>query len=302
MKERKEKKIKFKNIEFLESAIFGVIVGDALGVPFEFKKRDSFQVEGMVGFGTHNQPSGTWSDDSSMTLATLDSFIQCGYFNYEDIMDRFSGWICEGVYCPHGQCFDVGCTTVTAIGKYKEGTSPLKCGGKRIGDNGNGSLMRILPIAFVEHTVDDILHLSSLTHAHEISLMCCRLYIQFAENLMKGMKKEEAIKNLTCCIDECENIPKIASFPRERIRSTGYVVDTFEAAVWCFMNTENYKDCVITAVELGDDTDTVAAVVGGIAGIYYGIGGEKGIPEEWLNQLAKRNWIEEMIQKAEKLK
>ncbi len=298
MEKRKEKKIKFKNKEFLESAMFGVIVGDALGVPFEFRRRDSFKVEDMVGFGTHNQPAGTWSDDSSMTLATLDSFLKCDYFNYEDIMNRFSDWLCEGMYCPHGQCFDVGCTTVTAIGKYKEGRDPLACGGKGFQDNGNGSLMRILPIAFVEHTVDDILHLSSLTHAHEISLMCCRIYIQLEENLMTGMKKEQAIKNLTCCVDECENIPQIVSFPREKIRSTGYVVDTLEAAVWCLMNTENYRDCVIKAVELGDDTDTVAAVTGGLAGIYYGIGGEKGIPKEWINQLARKEWIEDMLQKV----
>ena len=195
MEKSEKKRIRFKNGEFLESAMFGVIVGDALGVPFEFKRRDSFKVEDMVGFGTHHQPAGTWSDDSSMTLATLESFIECDYFDYEDLMNRFSSWLCQGEYCPYGKCFDVGCTTVTAIGRYKEGETPLACGGKGLHDNGNGSLMRILPIAFVEHTVDDILHLSSLTHAHEISLMCCRLYIQLVENLMKGMQKEDAIKN-----------------------------------------------------------------------------------------------------------
>lgn len=297
MEKRKEKKIQFKNREFLESAMFGVIVGDALGVPFEFQRRDSFKVEDMVGFGTHHQPAGTWSDDSSMTLATLESFIECDYFDYEDLMDRFSSWLCQGEYCPYGQCFDVGCTTVTAIGRYKEGESPLTCGGKGFQDNGNGSLMRILPIAFVEHTIDDIFNLSRITHGHKIALMCCRLYIQFAENLMKGMEKKQAIENLTYCVEECKNIPEIASFSRERIRSTGYVVDTLEAAVWCFMNTENYRDCVITAVELGDDTDTIAAVAGGIAGIYYGIGGEKGIPKEWITQLARKEWMEEMIQR-----
>ncbi len=297
MEKSEKKRIRFKNGEFLESAMFGVIVGDALGVPFEFKRRDSFKVEDMVGFGTHHQPAGTWSDDSSMTLATLESFIECDYFDYEDLMNRFSSWLCQGEYCPYGKCFDVGCTTVTAIGRYKEGETPLACGGKGLHDNGNGSLMRILPIAFVEHTIDDIVDLSSLTHGHKISLMCCRIYIQLVENLMKGMKKEQAVENLTCCVDECENIPQIASFSRERIRSTGYVVDTLEAAVWCFMNTENYRDCVIRAVELGDDTDTVAAVAGGIAGIYYGIGGEKGIPKEWINQLARKEWMEEMIQR-----
>ena len=114
------------------------------------------------------------------------------------------------------------------------------------------------------------------------------------------MEKGQAIKHLTCCVDECADIPKMDVLPRERIRSTGYVADTFEAAVWCLINTENYRDCVIEAVKLGNDTDTAAAVAGGLAGIYYGIGGEKGIPEDWINQLARKDWIAEMIQKAVK--
>lgn len=300
MGKAKIQKIRFKNTDFLERAMFGLIAGDALGVPFEFKQRDTFEVNDMIGFGTHHQPAGTWSDDTSMTLATLESFIECEYFDYEDLMNRFSRWLHQGDYCPYGKCFDAGHATIAAIGRYEEGRSPLLCGGRGFRDNGNGSLMRILPIVFVEHTVDDILNLSSLTHAHEISLMCCRLYVQLAENLIKGMDKGQAIKHLTCCVDECADIPKMDVLPRERIRSTGYVADTFEAAVWCLMNTENYRDCVIEAVKLGNDTDTVAAAAGGLAGIYYGIGGEKGIPEEWINLLARKDWISEMIQKAVK--
>ncbi len=288
----------FKNTEHLKSAMLGLIVADALGVPFEFKKRDTFRATDMAEFGTHNQPVGTWSDDSSMVLATLDSFIQTEKIDYDDIMERFVRWFDEGEYTPYGKCFDIGHTTLTAIGRYKCGITSVRCGGRGLNDNGNGSLMRILPIAFVEHTVDDILNLSSLTHAHEISLMSCRLYVQLAENLMNGMSKEDAVKNLRCCVDECENIPKISAFPRERIRSTGYVIDTFEAAVWSFMTTDNYKDCVLEAVNLGGDTDTVAAIAGGLAGIYYGIGGENGIPEEWINKLAKIELINDLYEKV----
>ncbi len=287
-----------KNTEHLKGAVLGFAVGDALGVPFEFKKRDSFTASDMVGYGTHNQPEGTWSDDSSMLFATLDSILTNKTIDLNDIMDRFVRWFDNGEYCPYDKCFDIGHTTLTSIGRYKQGNDPIRCGGKGFNDNGNGSLMRILPIAFIEHTVDDILNLSSLTHSHEISLMSCRLYIQLAENLMKGTKKEDAVAKLTCCVDECENIPKIADFPRDKIRSTGYVVDTFEAAVWCLMTTENYKDCVLKAVNLGDDTDTVAAVAGGLAGIYYGIGGENGIPEEWINKLAKIEWINGLLARA----
>ena len=144
----------------------------------------------------------------------------------------------------------------------------------------------------------DIVNLSSLTHAHKISHMCCKLYIQIAENLMNGMTKYEAIKNLTQCVDECERIPVLNEIPREQIRSHGYVVDTFEAAVWCLLHTDSYRECVTTAVELGHDTDTVAAVAGGLAGIYYGIGGEKGIPQEWIDVIARKEWIDGMINKA----
>lgn len=295
--------MKFKNTEYLKSAMLGLIVADALGVPFEFKERDTFKVTGMTGYGTHNQPAGTWSDDSSMTLATLDSFIKKDEIDLHDIMRKFLAWYMDNSYCPHGVCFDIGHTVAKALGRYDEGSfyshsKPTCYGGRGFNDNGNGSLMRILPIAFVEHTVDDILDLSSLTHAHEISLMSCRLYVQIAENLMNGMSKEEAITNLRCCVDECENIPKMKDYPREKIRSTGYVIDSFEAAVWSFVNSESYSECVIKAVELGGDTDTVAAIAGGLAGIYYGIGGEKGIPEEWIDTLARKDWIMEMLDKA----
>lgn len=290
--------MKFKNTEHLKSAMFGLIVADALGVPFEFKARDTFKVADMTGYGTHNQPAGTWSDDSSMVLATLDSFIQTEKIDYDDIMERFTKWFDEGEYTPYGRCFDIGHTTLTAIGRYKCGVSPVRCGGRGLNDNGNGSLMRILPIAFVEHTVDDILNLSSLTHAHEISLMSCRLYVQIAENLMNGMSKEDAIKNLRCCVDECENIPEMKDYPRDKIRSSGYVIDSFEAAVWSFVNFGSYKECVIKAAELGGDTDTIAAIAGGLAGIYYGIGGENGIPEEWINKLAKLDWINSLFEKV----
>ena len=295
--------MKFKNTEFLKGAMLGLIVADALGVPFEFKNRDTFKVTGMVGGGTHNQPVGTWSDDSSMTLATLDSFIKKDKIDMNDIMRKFLAWFKDYTYCPHGVCFDIGHTVVTALGRYDERSlfgdcDPTRCGGRGFKDNGNGSLMRILPIAFVEHTVQDILDLSSLTHAHEIALMSCRLYVQLAENLMNGMSKEDAITHLTCCIDECENIPKMKGYPRESIKSSGYVIDSFEAAVWSFVNSESYSECVIKAVELGEDTDTVAAIAGGLAGIYYGIGGEKGVPEEWIDTLARKDWIMEMLDKA----
>jgi len=293
--------MKFKNTEYLKSAMLGLIVADALGVPYESCERDTFKVTDMTGGGHHNQPAGTWSDDSSMTLATLDSFIEKEKLDLHDIMQKFKAWFEKGEYCPHGECFDIGHTVAQALGRYdpsRTHSKPTKCGGRGFRDNGNGSLMRILPIAFVEHKDEDVLDLSALTHAHEITLMSCRLYIQIAENLMNGMSKEDAIKNLTGCYEECEKIPLMKDYPRDRIRSSGYVIDSFEAAVWSFVNSESYSECVIKAIELGRDTDTIAAIAGGLAGIYYGIGGEKGIPEEWIDALARKEWIMEMLDKA----
>lgn len=287
--------MKIKNTNCLHSAIWGLIVGDALGVPFEFKSRDKFEVTDMVGYGTHNQPVGTWSDDSSMTLATIASLCKQNKIDFDDIMEQFANWYYDACYCPYDEVFDIGGTTLSAIEQYKNGTKSIKCGGNRVFDNGNGSLMRILPIAFVEHTVMDIVNLSSLTHAHEISLLACRYYVQVAEKLMNGAEKTDAVKSLDDCEGQFIRLPQIASYPRDKIKSSGFVIDTLEAALWCLLTTENYKDCVLTAVALGDDTDTVAAVAGGLAGIYYGTGGEKGIPEEWINKLAKKEWINELL-------
>ena len=289
--------IKFTNKEHFASAMWGLITADALGVPYEFRNRDTFKVKGMVGYGTHHQPAGYWSDDSSMMLATLCSFIEKDRIDHDDIMSRFAAWRDKGEYTPAGVCFDIGIAVNKALSRYRDGYKPLECGGRGNYDNGNGSLMRILPAAFITHTEQDIIELSAITHANEISTTGCRLYIKLAEYLMQGMSKTEALNSLKDCSGVYERLPHIHTLPRTEISSSGYILHSLEAAVWCLMNTESYRDCVITAVELGDDTDTVAAIAGGLAGIYYGIGGKNGIPEEWINALAKREWIEELINK-----
>lgn len=276
--------------------IMGLVVGDALGVPFEFKQRDTFKAVDMVGYGTYNQPAGTWSDDSSMTLATLESLGRCKRIDLSDIMRNFYRWYIAGDFTPNGYVFDVGNTTRTAIQRYKYGVQPIKCGGKGYMDNGNGSLMRILPLAFVEHSNSDILKVSALTHAHDISLFACFRYVEIAEKLISGAEKQDVIESEYGFPVDFDRIDKIGTLSRDEIKSSGYVVDTLEAALWCFMTTSSYRDCVLAAVNLGEDTDTVAAVAGGIAGIYYGVGGEKGIPQEWIEQIARKEWIKELCE------
>lgn len=249
----------------------------------------------MTGYGTYNQPIGTWSDDSSMVLATMDSIIRKNRIDPEHIMMNFVSWYKYGFFTPYGYAFDIGNTTKAAIQRYTCCVSAMECGGKSEMDNGNGSLMRILPLAFVPHSIKDIRNVSALTHAHEISMKACEIYIDIATALLNGCEKSKAVEEAFF-----SGIPadfeRIASLPtnriqRDEIKSTGFVIDTLEAALWCFLTTNSYRDCVLEAVNLGGDTDTIAAIAGGLAGIYYGTGGENGIPEEWIEQIAQKEYI-----------
>lgn len=279
------------------SGIMGLIVGDALGVPFEFKQRDSFHCEDMTGNGTYNQPPGTWSDDSSMVLATVDSIAEnSGGIDPHNIIDHFAHWLYLKEYTPYGVVFDVGNTTRSALDRYNFGKPWNKCGGRTMNENGNGALMRILPLAFTGCADQKVTDVAALTHAHPVSLGACLIYVDIAKDLMKGVPLDISIyARGISSFPEYNRLRDLEQLARNEIKSSGYVVDTLEAALWCLLHTDNYKDAVLTAVNLGSDTDTVAAVTGGLAGIMYGVGGESGIPERWINQLARKDYIEKLI-------
>ena len=302
--------------------IIGLAIGDAIGVPVEFISRQEIAenpVVSMREFGTHHQPMGTWSDDTSLTLALIDSMIETKSIDYADIMDRFSNWLMYSDYTATGEVFDVGNSTSRAIMNYGRRVNPLECGGVSEYDNGNGSLMRILPIAYflqkqftslMDYQMEIIHNISSLTHRHPVSLIGCGIYINIAIRLMQGERSlyesvEEGIKNAFeyykrnswADIRAYERLKELSSFSKLseiEIESSGYVVHTLEAALWCLLNTDSYAECVLKAVNLGDDTDTVGAVVGGLAGIYYGA---DKIPKEWMTVLARRQYIEELCEK-----
>lgn len=287
--------------------IMGLVVGDALGVPFEFKPRDTFKAVDMVGYGTHHQPSGTWSDDSSMTLATVRSLVDNGAVDLDDIMTKFFRWRYHGDFTPYGLAFDVGGATDRAIRKYANGCPVSLCGGREITDNGNGALMRILPLAFYPGSLGDVIRVASLTHNHPISSAACSIYVAIAGCLISGFDAKRAVLDGYARIIrliplplDLGRIPDLERMGRDEIKSTGYVVDTLEAALWCLLNSSSYRECVLMAVNLGGDTDTVAAVAGGLAGILYGVGGEKGIPEEWIDQIARQDSIKGLCQQFEK--
>lgn len=278
----------------LYDAIIGAVVGDALGVPAEFRKRDTFKISGMTGFGTHNQPAGTWSDDSSMTLATLESIARCGCISLEDIMENFYEWYENDEFTPYDDCFSVGGATSRAIERYMLGTAPLECGGSGERDNGNGALMRLLPVSML--FPDRAVEVACLTHAHEISRTACLIYTNIVTLLLHGENPDNAVKKCFSgiAIPEglkplFERIPDIGSLTRDEIKSSGFVVDTLEASLWCLVNGRDYRDVVLTAVNLGDDTDTTACVAGGLAGLCLG-----NVPQEWVNAIPKHDWIREL--------
>ena len=193
----------------LRSAIYGFAIGDALGVPYEFRDRYTFTCTDMIGHGTWNQEAGTWSDDTSLTLATAKSIKDKGCIDFRDMRKNFEAWLYKAKFTANGEVFDVGGTTREAI--------ELGHGMDGFHDNGNGSLMRMLPLAFIDASDEDIANVSAITHAHEISKNACIEYIHIARKLIHGEKyNDEAIKNL----DE------------RKIKSGGFVLETLKASIW----------------------------------------------------------------------
>ncbi|SMB98668.1 ADP-ribosylation/Crystallin J1 [Hymenobacter roseosalivarius DSM 11622] len=303
-----------------QSLLLGVAVGDALGVPVEFESRARRRIDPVVtmrGYGTHNQPSGTWSDDSSLTFCLAESISQAGAdaIDLQELSRRFINWLDSGYWTPHGQVFDVGVATRTAIGQLRAGVEPEQAGGKREYDNGNGALMRILPLIF--HPLwqtaspadrQQLTHrVCSLTHGHVRSTLACYFYLEIAWGLLQGLNPDQAHERLyreipaaliPTLAKEIEHFAKVldehlALIPQQDMQSTGYVVHTLEAALWCLLRGEWYADTVLTAVNLGDDSDTTGAVTGGLAGLYYGV---ENIPTDWLNTLVRRADIEALAE------
>lgn len=283
--------------------LLGVAVGDALGVPVEFRARGTFHVTDMQGYGTHNQPPGTWSDDTSLTLALADSLSRYYVCNLHDMAYNFVRWHDEAAFTAHGEVFDIGGATAKAIARLKAGVAPELAGGTEERDNGNGSLMRIAPLVFYvggkpqEERFYLTKAVSSLTHAHEWSVAACYIYIEMLHKLLIGMEKDAAYAALReyfqrgvsfiskKTLKKFDRILKsdVSALPESEIRSGGFVVDTLEAALWCFLTTHNYADAVLKAVNLGEDTDTTAAVTGALAGLAYGM---ESIPPAWLELVA----------------
>lgn len=272
----------------LRDGLYGLAVGDALGVPVEFYERGTYKVTKMEGYGSWDQPPGTFSDDTSMTLATAYAIKEKKSIDLEAIMENFVAWLKNGKFTPDNNCFDVGRTTAKAIETYIETGSLEKSSQVDQRSNGNGSLMRILPLIFTDANEEDIAKVSALTHGHEISIEGCLIYVYIGREILKGRKLKDILKNLK--VSETYKRLKILDQLEEKdIKSTGYVVYSLEASLWCLLKSSSYEEALLKAVNLGDDTDTIGAISGGLAGLIYGY---ESIPKNWIDILRAKDLIE----------
>lgn len=295
--------------------LYGHSVGDALGVPVEFKSRSWLSdnpVTDYMGFMCWNQPPGTFSDDSSMMFCTVESLVN-GY-TIKDLATRFVDWYKNGYWGAHDELFDIGGTTRRSLDRVAKGENPEYSGEFFPENNGNGSLMRILPLVFFLFEEEDvskryslIKEVSSITHAHFRSVLSCFIFVEYGRGLLNGLGKIESYIAMQKLVndfatkqgfnkDELKLFNRIlesniANVSLDDLISMGYVLDSLESSLYCFLTTDNYKDSVLKAVNLGGDTDTTAAINGGLAGMFYG---EEGIPVSWRKGVVKSKEIGEL--------
>lgn len=296
-------------------AMLGLAVGDALGAAVEFKPRGSFApVTGFRGGGPHGLAPGEWTDDTSMALALADSLADCG-FDLADQARRYIAWWKEGKYSITGHCFDIGNATHEALARIRTGTAPGSGGDVADHKSGNGSIMRLapIPIHYLDLFPSEIGRLASLaaessapTHRSPKCLSACSYLAVVLAGLMSGCDRDEVLASDWPILEELHRQaplhPAILEVvrgsyrtkPPSEIRGSGYVVASLEAALWAFHQAPSFNHAVLAAVNLGDDADTTGAICGQLAGAYFGA---PGIPTEWLDGLARRDWIEQAVER-----
>ena len=301
--------------------LLGQAVGDALGVPVEFSWREELKEDPVIGmreYGSWRQPAGTWSDDTSMALAAMESLTRLKAVDYTDVCKNFVRWLEQDEFNANDETFDCGRTCGAAIRNFESGLSPDECGLRDVMSNGNGSLMRIFPAVLYAHekfsdenAALEVVHkFSALTHAHHISQTGCGIYYFITAQILAGKTLNDAIysglndakKFYESRADFAEAAKaysrlfdkNFASLKEYEIKSSSYVVETFEAVIWCLLNTNTYKNALLKVVNLGRDTDTTGAIAGGLAGLFYGL---ENIPADWLKVLRKRAYLKDMAEK-----
>ena len=283
--------------EKIEGGIVGLLVGDALGVPYEFHVpgqipplvKIEFDPPGGFRRSHGDVPPGTWSDDGAHALILLASLLHCGKLALDDLGRRLINWYDNGYKAVDAHVFDVGVQTANAINRLQSGVPAHQAGLRDEHANGNGSLMRVLPLALwhkgtIEQLVADAQEQSIVTHGHLRSQVCCALYCLWARYTMEEVDDpwREAVASLRNLYGETAPAREELEWsirPDDPADGTGsgYVVDCLRSARWA-VQAGSYEQVVKAAISLGNDTDTTACVAGGIAGIRDGM---NAIPERW---------------------
>lgn len=303
--------------ERIRGGLFGLLVGDSLGVPYEFAPpaaipaRDLIEVSPLSGFARSHPavPVGTWSDDGAQALVLLSSLVEDPALNLKHFTDGLLAWYRSGYLTPDGHVFDVGIQSMHALENYARNEDPLTCSPAEEWNNGNGSLMRTLPCALVfASSPTDVIALarrqSMPTHAHLRSQLACALYSLMAWRMVDGYPPADALDFAQDAIEgsvhqsEQHELSILLDGRLEPSQGSGYVVDSLWSAIRCVLATSNYEDCVRSAIALGNDTDTTACIAGGLAGIFYG---ERGIPDRWKGALNGKVIVEELLDRLARI-
>lgn len=278
-------------------SLLGLAVGDALGTTLEFQPRGTFEpLTDMCGGGPFHLKPGQWTDDTSMALCLAHSLLACEGFDANDQMQRYCEWRTHGYMSSNGRCFDIGVTVSSALSRFLRTGEPYS-GSTDPFSAGNGSIMRLAPVALFfsparEKVIAYAQHSSRTTHGARECVESCGLFAELIHLALNGTDRRQLLSatryepttSRVAALKKGEFLTK----SYDDIQGTGYVIDSLEAALWCFIHTESYAEAVLAAVNLGDDADTTAAVCGQLAGAYYG---EAGIPQHWLEPLVMREDI-----------
>lgn len=284
--------------ERFRGCLLGLAVGDAVGTTVEFQPRGTFApVTDMVGGGPFYLESGQWTDDTSMALCLATSLIEKGQFDAIDQMNRYRDWYENGYLSSTGTCFDIGNTVTQALNQYKKTGNPFS-GSTRPRSAGNGCLMRLAPVPMFCYPDRDLTmyfsgESSRTTHGATECVEASRLFGDMLFRALYGAKKEEILVGHELDEIASRSIQAIANREYQNkivteIRGSGYVVESLEAALWCFWTTETFEQAVLNATNLGDDADTTAAICGQLAGAFYGV---QGILSHWLEKLTMKDEI-----------
>ncbi len=297
-------------LERIRGGIYGLLVGDALGVPYEFSQPSNVPALHLIEMSppadfarAHSSvPIGTWSDDGAQALVLLDSLMEFGLLDLQRFASGLMEWYRTGFMTPDGKVFDIGSQTRHALENYARNGNPLACSSVEDWSNGNGSLMRTLPCALVGATPAEIIacarQQSLPTHAHLRSQLACALYTLMAWRMLDGNGPIEALDFSQDILEDTLDASERAEFEivldgrLDPSKGSGYVVDSLWSAIRCVLSTRDYENCVRSAISLGNDTDTTACIAGGLAGILYG---EQGIPDRWKQTLKGRVIVEDLL-------